>query len=700
MPKDLLAAAPRDLLAKKGSYPGEPIVKAAVGPAYEPGKALVKGYLMARRGVQDKIREFIPEGADVPVPSYFPNPIPGAGAIAKFETPMSPKDIGAEVGGLALDQLATLGLGKGAQLVADSGLTRMGAAEARMPGVLDRLQSMVKSAQARSAVSKLLPSADIATDLERGIVSGVQNEGANLIKKTKNPVDVVNKFRNEKQVILKNIDDLVTQNNQPVEPKFIATRARMLLREQIANSNPKDRKKIMLAAKDEWNWMKEQGSLDTMKAHERKKFLYGETPGIQRKQRKGQLIVASPEKDIVKDAFAQAYKEAVERSHPDIQSWNKRYIGVENGIKAASKMAESRLENLPIGQKTIETVQSRPNRTGLAAAVVRKFYDPESMQAQTGRIEKLSTQAGEALSRSRMKQAPRLLERFSNPDKEYLQQLVGPDDIEALLTAKEGPLAIDSGGALAGEGFDTLSKQASAKARLKDFLDPTHVKTSPKQAGLEYEPVKKKGILGNEKGFVRTGEGNIGPEIRITPVEGREGVFKVSRFSNGKNKDNILINGIENAKAQAERFSNKYGGNIILPSSGISAAAGLTVAGKAEAGGLDKRRLEQTESSGRQEAVSSKGAVGVRQVTEPALKDYNAAHPEAPLTMEDIKRSAEKNRLVSDWYLDERIPQLLKSAGFEVNEENILRAYNQGIGSMKKGRYPKETRDYVKRNLK
>lgn len=673
------------------SYTGEPIVKAAVGPAYEPGKALVKGYLGARRGIQDKLREFIPEGEDVQVPSYFPNPIPGAGALAEFKTPMSPKDIGAEVGGLALDQLATFGLGKGAQLVAESGPARMGAAEARMPGVLDRLQSMVKGSQARSAVSKLLPSADIATDMERGIASGVQTEGANLIKKTKNPVDVVNKFRNEKQVILKNIDDLVTQNNQPVEPKFIATRARMLLKDQIANSNPKDRNKIMLAAKDEWNWMKEQGSLDTMKAHERKKFLYGETPGIQRKQRKGQLIVASPEKDIVKDAFAQAYREVVERAHPDIKSWNQRYIGVENGIKAASKMAESRVENLPIGQKTIETMQSRPNKTGVAAAVVRKFYDPESIQAQTGNIEKLSNQAGEALSRSRMKQAPRLLDRFASPNKEYLQRLVGPDDIEALLSAKEGPLAIDSGGALAGEGFDTLSKQASAKAKLKDFLDPTHTKTSPKTAGLDYVPE----MLKNEKGFALAGGHNI--KMFKAPGEADD-VFKVVRIENGKVKDNILIRGEDNAQAQVERWKNKYGANV-FPSMAAVSAGGLAVAGKANAAGIDKNRLEQVESSGRQDAVSPKGAVGVRQVAAPALEDFNQAN-ETNYTMEEMRKDKAKNREVSDWYLDVQIPKLLKSHGFEDTEENRLRAYNQGIGSMKKGRYPKETKDYVKRNLK
>ena len=139
-----------------------------------------------------------------------------------------------------------------------------------------------------------------------------------------------------------------------------------------------------------------------------------------------------------------------------------------------------------------------------------------------------------------------------------------------------------------------------------------------------------------------------------------------------------------------------------LPWAVGASAAGLTAAGIAEAKDvkIDRAKMEEVESSNNQKAVSPKGAVGVRQVTKPALTDFNKAKPEKKYTMGDMRASADKNREVSDWYIDVQIPRLLKAAGFEVTKENVLRAYNQGVGSMRNGKYPKETREYVKKQLK
>ncbi len=133
----------------------------------------------------------------------------------------------------------------------------------------------------------------------------------------------------------------------------------------------------------------------------------------------------------------------------------------------------------------------------------------------------------------------------------------------------------------------------------------------------------------------------------------------------------------------------------------ITGTGEFFVGGNAEAEefNIDRDRLEQIESSGRADAVSNKGAVGIRQITQPALTDYNNAHKDRQYTMEDMK-DVSKNREVSDWYLDTRIPQMLKSKGVPVTEDNVLRAYNGGAErlsrSLKSGkRLPKETRDYV-----
>ena len=297
----------------------------------------------------------------------------------------------------------------------------MAAPEADL-GAMDRLIAMRKGSQMRNAVSEFLPAAKMADDIEAGRPSGFQTEAGNLIKKTKDPYQVVSRLRAERDNVIKQVDALVAAHNQPIEPEAVLSRAKLILQKQIKNATPKDRVKMKLAMQDEMNWINEQGEFDTVAAHARKKYLYDETQGVQKRQNRGIQIVTAPEKDLVKDAFAQALKEQVERAHPDIQKLNARWSGLDVGTKAASKMAEARAENLPIGAKTVQTVQTRPNPSGFRSAILRKFYDPYSVESQTGRIEKLSREAAEASARSRLKQMPSLLASFgedaskSNPE--------------------------------------------------------------------------------------------------------------------------------------------------------------------------------------------------------------------------------------------------------------------------------------------
>jgi len=105
----------------------------------------------------------------------------------------------------------------------------------------------------------------------------------------------------------------------------------------------------------------------------------------------------------------------------------------------------------------------------------------------------------------------------------------------------------------------------------------------------------------------------------------------------------------------------------------------------------------QAESSGNPLASSVKGASGLMQITEPALLDYNT-YTKSQLTMDDMWDEG-KNKSVGQWYLAERIPKMLRYYKLPVTTENILWAYNAGIGNVVKGIKPKETINYIQRVL-
>lgn len=101
------------------------------------------------------------------------------------------------------------------------------------------------------------------------------------------------------------------------------------------------------------------------------------------------------------------------------------------------------------------------------------------------------------------------------------------------------------------------------------------------------------------------------------------------------------------------------------------------------------------ESAGNPLAASIKGARGLMQITEPALDDYNTYNRQK-MTMDDMW-DEEKNKTVGEWYLADRIPKMLKYYKIPVTTENILWAYNAGIGNVVKGIKPKETVLYIEK---
>jgi len=309
------------------------------------------------------------------------------------------------------------------------------------PGALERLQAAKAGKEARTTVSKLLPSADLTTDIKQNRPSGVQTEGASLIKKTSNPMDVFNKFRNEKNAVISEVDKLVQANIQPIEADFIGTRAKMILQKDLNNATPKEKADILKWVKEEGRWIDSQGGFDTVKANARKRYLYQETQGIQKKQASGKVTVTSPERDKVRDAFSQAYKEAIEKTHPDIQKLNARFAGLDAGETASAKLAESSIEkpDSNIWQRAIAYIGGRTSPGQSAAAAVREVPyvlqgDKNSITSLTGKIEKYSGLAGDLLSKSRELQGESLLRSFmrKKPNSQYLREVLTADDIKAL----------------------------------------------------------------------------------------------------------------------------------------------------------------------------------------------------------------------------------------------------------------------------
>lgn len=88
-------------------------------------------------------------------------------------------------------------------------------------------------------------------------------------------------------------------------------------------------------------------------------------------------------------------------------------------------------------------------------------------------------------------------------------------------------------------------------------------------------------------------------------------------------------------------------------------------------------------------------ATGKFQITPVCLKEFNNLCNKR-YTMQDMF-NANKNKEVAQWYLNLRIPSMLKHYKKEVNIINIIRAYNCGIKSVVRNYTTKETKDYIKK---
>lgn len=114
---------------------------------------------------------------------------------------------------------------------------------------------------------------------------------------------------------------------------------------------------------------------------------------------------------------------------------------------------------------------------------------------------------------------------------------------------------------------------------------------------------------------------------------------------------------------------------------------------------IDLSIIAQIESSGVPFAYNSKTkAVGLYQLTLPAVTDYNSYHKDKFILNEMF--DPDKAYIVANWYINERIPKMLKHYGQPVTLETVLQAYNCGIGCVVKNKMPLETIDYIQKYKK
>ena len=118
---------------------------------------------------------------------------------------------------------------------------------------------------------------------------------------------------------------------------------------------------------------------------------------------------------------------------------------------------------------------------------------------------------------------------------------------------------------------------------------------------------------------------------------------------------------------------------------------------------IDIQAIISIESSGNPHAYNAKsGAIGLMQITEICLDEFNAfAFADNIYGLGDLYNPP-VNIMIGTWYINERIPQMLKHYRIEDTIENRLISYNFGIGNLRKYlkgevKLPKETRNYIKK---
>lgn len=86
---------------------------------------------------------------------------------------------------------------------------------------------------------------------------------------------------------------------------------------------------------------------------------------------------------------------------------------------------------------------------------------------------------------------------------------------------------------------------------------------------------------------------------------------------------------------------------------------------------------------------------GLYQINPICLKEWNNFHPKERYTPEQLF-DPNINERIASWYLEKRIPQMLRHYKKPVTVENVLMAYNGGIGHVVDNTVSKDAKNYAK----
>jgi len=113
---------------------------------------------------------------------------------------------------------------------------------------------------------------------------------------------------------------------------------------------------------------------------------------------------------------------------------------------------------------------------------------------------------------------------------------------------------------------------------------------------------------------------------------------------------------------------------------------------------VDMYKIAMIESSGNPLAHNKKDdSRGLYQITPICLKEYNNFHLKGQYTMDDLW-NASVSTIIADWYINVRIPQMLKHFNAPDTIENRIIAFNAGIYYVAQNKpLPKITKDYIKK---
>jgi len=110
---------------------------------------------------------------------------------------------------------------------------------------------------------------------------------------------------------------------------------------------------------------------------------------------------------------------------------------------------------------------------------------------------------------------------------------------------------------------------------------------------------------------------------------------------------------------------------------------------------IDVNIIATIESNNTPTAMGKHGEIGLCQISPCVLKDFNKYNMQGEGLQMRQMFDPYDNKIVAGWYLNKRIPQMLRAYNLPITLDNILWAYNAGIGKVKKGILPKETKNYI-----